>query len=143
MFNGAIVDFGQDRTRFLCDALAPEFRNDDVEIQLEGEANHPAQLLFFCGKGRSKPMNKEPINAADDLHAVVMYYDITTWNHHILNRPRCRKGNPKDERSFHIINVESIVGHAHIIPDFDDPTGTFYFWDKMVTGESNNARVLI
>ena len=143
VYNLATLDFGQERTRFLCNALDPGKRNDDVEIQLEGEENHPARLLFFAGRHSSKAMDTEPENPTDDLYAVVMYYQISTWNHPIINKPRCRRGNPRDQRSFHIINIESIVGHAHIIPDFDDPTETFFFWDKVVTSDSNNQRVLI
>lgn len=118
---------------------------DDVEINLEGERNHPAKLICFLGATPTVPMGQEPPlddasqeerreKTLSSIYAIVQYYDVLEWQHPILQQPHCVLSNPRNYKSYHLIGIDTISYHAHMIPDFDCAPDfpRSYYWDRLV-----------
>ena len=121
-------------------------RFDCVEVSLVEESNHPAKLLAFFGLTRTHPMEQdgqeggveegkegEEEDGVPECHmfALVHYFNIDTESHSDLKVPRCSMQDPNNYASYHIVTVESIVGHAHMVQDFDDLSMRHFWWDRI------------
>ena len=111
-------------------------RVDDVVVDLGGlECNTPAKIIcFLAAPGVTVVPLDELMDAPeeDPLNAVfvlVQYYQVKTWKHPVMQRPRCILSDAKVSDNYHLISMRSIIGHAHLIPDFDDGSGKHFFWD--------------
>ena len=123
-------------------------RFDCVEVSLEDEPNHPARLLAFFGLTRTHPMANAEVEQGGfeegqdeegdglpdcQMFALVHYLNIDTALHPDLMVPRCSMQDPTNHyNSYHIVSVESIAGHAHMVPDFDDSTQRHFWWDRIL-----------
>ena len=127
MFTTCTVDFGE-QTRTFC-ADFTNYRNtnqarlDNVEVEVDKNVV-PAQLICFLG---TEPSCSEPL-----IFALVRYYDIHGRNPHpAMQKPRVRLSDSTRHNSFHVVEFQAIRGHAYIVPDFNDVSNTFFFWDKV------------
>ena len=99
-------------------------------MRLEDEVNHPARLIAFFGLKRTHPLadpelegfeeNKGEVEDSCQMFALLHYFNIDTEFHPDMMVPRCSMKDPNQFLSYHIVSVERIVGHAHMVPDFDD-----------------------
>ena len=55
------------------------------------------------------------------MFALLHYFNIDTEFHPDMMVPRCSMKDPDQFLSYHIVSVESIVGHAHMVPDLMMP----------------------
>ena len=158
IFRIADFDYGREKIRFVA---SPDYRKagprfDDVEISLEGENDHPASIVCFLGSKKEVEMsgNVEMKTSSDDdeevldsallkLYAIVHYFDVTQWNHPVLQQPRCKRSDMVNSNNYHILSVESFLAHVHMVPDFDDPTCLFHFWDRVVTKAAGSDAMAI
>ena len=158
IFRVADFDYGHEKIRFVA---SPDYRKvgprfDDVEISLEGENDHPASIVCFLGSKREVEMSSDDVEMKEDseedgeldsaflkLYAIVHYYDVTHWNHPVLQQPRCRRSDKLNSNNYHILSVESFLSHVHMVPDFDDTTGLHHFWDRVVTKASGSDALAI
>ena len=105
-----------------------------MEIDLGGaQQNHPARLVCFFSAVRSVPLDVNKDDEEDPLrsiYAIVHYYDVVTWEHAIVRQPLCRE-SAIHEDNYHVVSIRSILGHAHMVPDFDFAAQTQFFWDRV------------
>ena len=91
------MDFGRERVRFVAERnyrrRGPRF--DSVEVYLAGEERHPAKILFFISRKKKTPMRASEIGVESlkGVYAMVQYYDVVTWEHPVVQQPRCRLSN--------------------------------------------------
>lgn len=74
----------------------------------------------------------------EKMYAVIRYYTVLRGIgaygllHRKLLVPRIKTRDPTLYSTFGCVEVSLIAAHAHIIPDFDDPTegdSEAFFWD--------------
>ena len=135
VFHVLDMDFGRERVRFVAERnyrrRGPRF--DSVEVYLAGEEKHPAKILFFISRKKKTPMRASEIGVESlkGVYAMVQYYDVVTWKHPVVQQPRCRLSNSGDPANYHLLSVDCINAHAHMVPDFDDSEGVHVFWDRV------------
>ena len=91
-------------------------RSDTVEIRVESETLAPARIIAFFRD-----------EAGEEL-AIVQWFQIIAQQHPVMLQPRCRVPHAHDQSSYGVVSIEAISGHAHMVPDFDAPTGQSVFW---------------
>ena len=99
------------------------YRSDPVEISAGGpdELNDVADvLLYFC---------TPPGNDLYKEYVLVRYYTVVQNEHPVMKVPYLRKRDPAKRDSYGCLELETITGHAHVVPDFDCTTKGYFFWD--------------
>ena len=100
------------------------------------EPNTPAQILCFFGHETSQEMSNRD---SDHLFAIVHYFTVSKWKHPIMGVPFCIKSNPKSPANYHVLSVFSIKEHAWMVPNFDDLSGSSWYWDRLVNSSSGDG----
>ena len=113
-----VIDYGTEKILFI---NAPrgyrgrEPRRDYVEVNLQDEDATPAVVIWYYTDLRK------------NMKALVKWVRLEPQPHHLL-RVRFGKASPPTKKeSYMICDVESITGHAHIVPDYDN--NQILFWD--------------
>ena len=75
--------------------------------------------------------NSSTMKQKDRVFALVHYYNITLQAHPLMKKPRVCMSSTTNKNNFHVVDVSALLGHAYLVPDFDDLTGTFFWWDKI------------
>lgn len=147
VFRVCEFDYGREKIRFVASEnyMMKGPRNDTVQVDLgHNMLNRPAKLLFFFGNSHQGPLPsdhddtiQDPGQAATERvirvvqYALVLFYEIDTWCHPIMQRPHCRLKGRHDVASYQVLELCNIKSHERVVTDFDDDTSTYYFWDKL------------
>ena len=132
LFNGLLIDYGEETVRFAC---APNYRknghrSDPVEVKLRGEENCPAEVICYF---RRRVSDGDGGDNTD--HALVQFYDKIADSDPVFSVPTYSLSKPHQMRSFAVVHLDSITGHAHMVQDIDfNAVGTNrakFFWDKL------------
>lgn len=91
-------------------------RQDFVEVALANEPPVPARVVWFF----EDLVKKKKV--------LCKWMIVQTKQHDLLRVPVCVESKPTLERSYIVCDVESITGHAHLVPDYDS-NGSIMFWD--------------
>ena len=96
------------------------YRSDPVEISAGGaeELNDVAEVLLYFST---------PPGLRFMQFAFVRYYTVVENEHLLLKVPYLKKRDVAKKESYGCLDIATITGHAHIVPDFDTPGK--YFWD--------------
>ena len=132
VYRCAVLDYGTEKVRYVAHSTyrARGSRFDNVEVNVTG-VGYAAKVLFFVSsRGVTSMAIDGPTPFTEQIYAVVQYYDIVKAVHPIMKRPKLRLSIDTNAQNFHFISIDAINKHAHLIPDFDDPTKQHYFWDK-------------
>ena len=127
-----VLDYGREKVRFVAhnNYRRKGARFDNVEVKVGGEI-HAAKVLFFASTAPSVSVPMEAPTEDQVIYAVVQYYNIVKAVDPMMNRPVVQLSSNQIPRSYHFINVLSIVKHAHLVPDSDAPADDrHFFWDK-------------
>ena len=46
-------------------------------------------------------------------------------------KPRVQLSKGEKAHDYHVVSVDAILGHAFLVPEFDDHTSTYFFGDKV------------
>ena len=119
VFSQVVADYGDERVLYVnsFNYLKKGRRSDTVEVELVGEPNCPADILFIMQR-------------VGQIYLLVRFYEVETQCHPVMGVPVIsglqRKTDPK---SYMVIEPDQIAGHAHLIPDFDRPQ--YFWWDHV------------
>ena len=65
------------------------------------------------------------------LFALVRKCRVVNEAHPIMLVPMVSLMQEMDHKSYEVVPLSQICGHAHLVPDFDDLTGKNLFWDDI------------
>lgn len=140
------VDHGEDRTLY---AASPRYRkgdsrNDVVNVLWGGGwAPSPAKLVAFFGTPEKALWFKDS-NESCDMYALVQTMERTPnppAQFSFVGVTRYRFANPGSSSSYEIITLDSILGHAHLIPDWDSGNAGYFWLDTIDPEELLNPIV--
>jgi hypothetical protein len=144
-------DFGQVTTVYVASPnyLRTGPRNDFVMVQWEGIGDPaPAKLLVLFGDSTTQ----KKAEGADEEPMYALVQDMTPCLPGRIGYPAYELNGDSVASSFQVVHVTTIVGHARLIPDFDeraavprtywlDDLRKYVVWDSPIVGCRLNIRM--
>jgi hypothetical protein len=134
VFGVCSVDHGADRTRYCAHPtyLKREPRYDFVSVAWEGHDPTPVRLVAFFGSSVQQPVGGElgddGIEVEHDMYALVQEMTLLRSPPGDIGFP-CYEMNPKQsDKSYQVVDVKSINGHARLVPESDHSITGVRFW---------------
>lgn len=115
-----VIDYGTEKILFVncSNYLGKGCRSDCVEVAIAGEPPSPAEVVWYFEDLVKRKM------------VLVKWFkpiDGDNNEHRLLRVKSFARSPPTVASNYTICDVDSISGHAHMVPDYDSPSRIF--WD--------------
>lgn len=65
------------------------------------------------------------------MFALLRHYNLLLAEDHHLKQPLYTSAKRRQASAYHVIEVASLNGHAHMVPNFADASGHQFWWDRV------------